>query len=162
MKDIYRLLKLIILIFLSPASLSNAQQTSAHLFQEIPLIYFLHIESDTVIEKKFVLNAVNEGVASPKYKSVEINIGWNNMDKTYQAIISSKKNIHSYLEIRDWDDNVIYFKEISLVPGVNIIPLVTEDNNQNMFTFSFQSIRNATPANYVMKEYEILKSATVK
>ncbi len=106
---------------------------------------------DSIQQQKFVLSSKNEVASSGKYKRLQIFINYYEEDRTYVIAAHSEREINCYLEIKDQDDNVIYFKPVSIHPGANYLPLETEDGTQTMFKLYFEDNWSGTTAAYVFR-----------
>lgn len=111
-------------------------------------------QTDSQLVKKFILSSRNDAAESSKFKNLDVNIFYSDSKKSYVLQLISSKEINSYLEVKDQDDNVIYFHEVNLTEGVNNIELDTEEGDQTLFSFSFQDLKTAKPAIIVYRMQE--------
>ncbi len=133
-------LLLIMLIFFSFNSIAQDQSNNSQI--------------DSQLVKKFILSSRNDAAESGKFKNLDLNIFYSDSKKSYVLQLISNKEINSYLEVKDQDDNVIYFHEVNLTVGVNNIKLDTEEGDQTLFSFSFQDLKTAKPAIIVYRMQE--------
>jgi hypothetical protein len=106
---------------------------------------------DSTAEQKFVLASKNEVASSGRYKHLQVLINYNSLDAEYSVYVHSGKEINCNLEIKDQDDNVIFFKPLVLHEGDNYIPIETEDGTQTCFKLFFENPGNENSALYVFR-----------
>ena len=108
--------------------------------------------SDTLREAKYNLSSRNAEALTGKFKKIDLALSFDKNARNYTLTIQSEKEIDTYLEISDQDENVIYFKQIAIKDGTNRISFIGEDGNQSLFRFAFSEPYAEKPAVFIVRE----------
>lgn len=127
-------------------------------FSNIPVYSVAVAPPDTVLTSKFTLSSRNAVAQLGKYKRVNVNVEFDDHQRTYYLNINSDKELNAFLEVSDQDENVIFFKQVEIKAGKNRLPLVTEDGPQSLFRLTFSETASEKQAIFIIRAFEDVAS----